>query len=38
MSYNILPAKEFSKDFRQLDASVKTRVKNKMTIRGCDPL
>lgn len=30
MSYKILPTKEFSKDFKQLDGSVKARVRNKI--------
>tara|TARA_Y100000034_G_C6639577_1_gene279513 strand:+ start:319 stop:567 length:249 start_codon:yes stop_codon:yes gene_type:complete len=30
MSYEILPTKEFSKDFKKLDGSVKKRVKKKI--------
>lgn len=30
MSYNILPTKEFSKDFRKLDKQLQQRIKNKI--------
>jgi mRNA-degrading endonuclease RelE of RelBE toxin-antitoxin system len=30
MSYKILPTKEFSKDFKKLDGSMKERVKSKI--------
>ena len=30
MHYKILPTKEFSKDFKKLDASIQKRIKNKV--------
>ena len=30
MSYRILPTKEFEKDFRKLDSSMRNRIKKKM--------
>ena len=37
MSYNILPTKEFSKDFEKLDGSLRDRVKNKVEEVAIDP-
>lgn len=36
-SYKILPTKEFSKDFKKLDGSVKSRVKTKIEEVAQDP-
>ncbi|MFW6047466.1 MAG: type II toxin-antitoxin system RelE family toxin [Candidatus Woesearchaeota archaeon] len=37
MSYKILPTKEFSKDFKKLDGSLKSLVKSKITEVSEDP-
>ena len=37
MSYNILPAKEFSKDFKKVDSQLKRRIKTKIEEVADDP-
>ena len=37
MSYNILPTKEFSKDFKRLDNQLRERIKNKVEEIADDP-
>ena len=37
MSYNILPTKEFSKDFKKLDHQIQKRIKSKIEEVADDP-
>ncbi|MBI2146905.1 type II toxin-antitoxin system RelE/ParE family toxin [Candidatus Woesearchaeota archaeon] len=37
MSYNILPTKEFSKDFNRLDSQIQKRIKEKVEEAAEDP-